>query len=368
MSGTEYLDAIRSQLESGKSAWRRADNIFRAFGYVRRRQSAVDQFNKEMEARGMRAEPALTTTIPLSAYVRFLLEPAPPPPEVLQVMDEFEPVNVEPEHIDPPESEKVEEPPPADEANPADRALIVGNLAAAEHPPEMVNPQASIAEALTTMDLRDYSQLAVGNNHGSVKGIVSYKSIARAMLHGHPKEVKDALDVSVPRVEPGGPLLEVVELFKKHDVVLVQGPDKVVRGIVTPADIADEFSALAGPFLLIGQIEEELRWLVKKWLERDHVDLAAALKLETDNDLGKATPKEVTDLTMGELLWILSAEDSWKAVGIKYDRVTFCREFDAVREIRNAVMHFKDIPGPEDYKRIQDFAAVVQRAYLAGLK
>lgn len=368
MSGTEYLDAIRSQLESGKSAWRRADNIFRAFGYVRRRQSAVDQFNKEMEARGMRAEPALTTTIPLSAYVRFLLEPAPPPPEVLQVMDEFEPVNVEPEHIDPPESEKVEEPPPADEANPADRALIVGNLAAAEHPPEMVNPQASIAEALTTMDLRDYSQLAVGNNHGSVKGIVSYKSIARAMLHGHPKEVKDALDVSVPRVEPGGPLLEVVELFKKHDAVLVQGPDKVVRGIVTPADIADEFSALAGPFLLIGQIEEELRWLVKKWLERDHVDLAAALKLETDNDPGKATPKEVTDLTMGELLWILSAEDSWKAVGIKYDRVTFCREFDAVREIRNAVMHFKDIPGPEDYKRIQDFAAVVQRAYLAGLK
>ncbi len=261
MSGTEYLDAIRSQLESGKSAWRRADDVFRSFGYVRRRRSAVDQFNRELADHGLTAEPAPTTAIPMSMYVRFFLAANPLPPEAIAVAQGSE-----------------------------------------------------------------------------------VRSIA---------------------VEPEAPLLDVVELFKNHDAVLVQGPDKVVRGIVTPVDIADEFPALAGPFLLIGQIEEQLRWLVKRWLERAQVDLAAALKLETDSNPGKATPKDVTDLTMGELLWILTAEDNWKGIGIKYDRVTFRKEFDAVREIRNAVMHFKDIPGSKDYKRVQDFAAVVQRAYLA---
>lgn len=29
-------------------------------------------------------------------------------------------------------------------------------------------------------------------------------------------------------------------------------------------------------------------------------------------------------------------------------------------------MHFKEVPGAKELKRIQDFAAVVQRAYLAA--
>ena len=358
--GADYLDAVKAQLESGRNAWRRADNVFRAFGYVRRRQTAVDLIHKELAARGMFPEPSLSTSIPHSTFVRFSLG-KPPTKAVAAAVETTEPVAVPL----PPKSEQVDEAPIADESNPADRALIVGNLEAAENNPVMVPPQASLGEALTMMDLRDYSQLAVGSHYNSVKGLVSYKSIARAQLLGNPKTAGDALDPSVPRVEPNAPLLDVIGMFGKHDAVLVQGADKVVRGIVTPADIAEEFSALAGPFLLIGQIEEQLRWLVKRWLERDKVDLAAALKLEAHDGKGPAAPKQITDLTMGELHWILSAEDNWLAIGIKYERVTFCKEFDAVREIRNAVMHFKDGPGPAEHKRVQDFAAVVQRAYLA---
>ena len=34
MSGREYLEDIRTELESGRHQWRMGENILRAFGYV----------------------------------------------------------------------------------------------------------------------------------------------------------------------------------------------------------------------------------------------------------------------------------------------------------------------------------------------
>ena len=49
-----------------------------------------------------------------------------------------------------------------------------------------MKPGASIAEALTQMQLNDYSQLVVATNERNVKGVVSYHSIATAQLLGPP--------------------------------------------------------------------------------------------------------------------------------------------------------------------------------------
>ncbi|MCC7365098.1 MAG: CBS domain-containing protein [Dehalococcoidia bacterium] len=364
MSSEEYLDTIKAQLTAGRNAWRRADNLFRAFGYVRRRQTAIDLINKELAKRQLKATPALSTTIPLTSFVSFSLVPL--SERVLASGDDKAPEPPKGDPNVPMDVDDVEEPPATEAGSAADKALIVGNLEASENQPEMITAQASITEAITRMELHDYSQLVVGNGPGSVKGLVSYKSIARAQLLGKAICVGDALDTTVPRVDQHAPLLEVIAHFQKHDAVLVFGVTKALRGIVTPADIAIEFSDMAGPFLLIGQIEEQLRWLVKRWLEREGIDLAAALKLETTKN-GSA-PQKIEDLTMGELHWILSVPANWKGIGIPYDRTTFCQEFDRIREIRNAVMHFRELPGANDQKRIEDFANVVQRAYVACVK
>lgn len=65
-----------------------------------------------------------------------------------------------------------------------------------------------------------------------------------------------------------------------------------------PVRDVERWNRIAG---LLNATHVQLRWLVKRWLERDKVDLAAALKLEPDGS-GETTPKEITDLTMGELL------------------------------------------------------------------
>jgi len=63
----------------------------------------------------------------------------------------------------------------------------------------------------------------------------------------------------------------------------------------------------------------------------------------------------------------LEQPSNWKKVGIAYDRATFCSELNAVREIRNAVMHFRDLPD-DALDRLKRFASLVQTAYLALAK
>ena len=366
--GEAYLDWIAGELKAGRRQWKRGDKILAAFGYTRRRQTAVDLINGALDARGMYTTPELSTDMPLDRAIRFHLKNGTPdstaaePPSLVEV----EPAQVEVLEVadsaghGAQETVTIEvEPPSADPEVPPEKALIVGNLASAEKVPLQISPTSSVAEALTLMDLHDYSHLVVTTGPRDVKGVISHKSIARAFLLGKAECVNDCLDSSAPKVERDASLLSVVGLFESHDVVLVVGPDKAIAGIVTPWDIAVEFNAMAGPFLMIGQIEDQLRWLVRT----RHLDLGAAFAASMQD---QSHPVSVDDLTMGELQRVLEHPENWNKVGIGYDRKAFCGELNAVREIRNAVMHFRDPDDPNPFGRVRDFANVVQRAFRAA--
>jgi len=363
--GEDYLDAILAELKQGRRQWKRGEKLLEAFGYMRRRQTAVDLINSRLEAKGMYTVPTLTTEMPLDRAIRFRLKGAETedepehepivqgvPSEVVEVAGE------EPSGEDAAETVTIPEEPPAPNLDDSgEMRLIVGNLACAERMPVCINPNKLLQEALTIMDLQDFSQLVVASSPRDVKGIISFKSVARSFfLHGDPKTVADCLDVSVPRVELTEPVLRVLDRFNEHDVVLVMAQDKSLSGIVTPADIADEFRTLAGPFLLIGDIEAGLRWLVMK----QEIDIASALAASSVK-MDSSNPPAASDLTMGELHRILEQPDNWTTVGIAYDRATFCKELNTVREIRNAVMHFKDLPG-DALHQLRRFANVVRIA------
>ncbi len=128
---------------------------------------------------------------------------------------------------------------------------------------------------------------------------------------------------------------------------------------VTAADIAAEFGATTGPFLLIGQIEEQLRWLMERRLDLRAALIAVGLPAD-------GSSPGASDLTMGELHRVLDNDDNWAKIGIKFDRTSFCAELSAVRELRNDIMHFRDPPSDEDRARIGRCANLVRMAYLAG--
>ena len=344
-TGTDYLDSIAESLKEGRRQWRRGDNLLSAFGYVRRRQTAIDQIRNELAKRGLRTDPEITTSMPLDGYVTFYRKD-----DAGLVSSATEPTVEQQREAD---LEAAQDPAAL---KVADVALTVANLEASERTPMAVGPNATVSEAITKMELNKYSQLVVQTGPKAVKGTVSFKSIARAQLVGKPSHVHECLDEPVPRVRLDTPLLEVVAQFRSHDAVLVFGADTAISGIVTPADIAGEFGGLAEPFFLVADIENLLRWL----LVRSGVDLATTLEEIGAREPGAgALPPE--DLSLGDIERLLQHGETWDSLKVPYDRKTVCEELDEVRRVRNSVMHFREPLSEEQLSKLRSFQSLLKR-------
>ena len=76
MTGQEYLQNIRANLESGRRQHRMGENVLRAFGYVRRRVAAIEEINATLETLGLAANPPVNSEMPLRMpRIRFSLKP-----------------------------------------------------------------------------------------------------------------------------------------------------------------------------------------------------------------------------------------------------------------------------------------------------
>lgn len=356
--GADYLKSIKAELAKGRRQRKRGDKLLQAFGYVRRRQTFVDQVNEELGRLGLVADPPISTEMEKDAFTTFRLIDATSQGSNIQVPDD----DADPA-LDPAEDVKADlaEPPKVDSINPADLSVTVRNLDCATKAPVMVNPSDSIASALTKMQLNDYSQLVVGTGERSIRGVVSDRSVANQMLHGKPKKVDDCVE-SVPEVTLDEPLLDVVAKFQRHDCVLVFDDAKRIFGIVTPSDIAREFHGMTAPFLVIGEIETHLRWLIDRSIELTSVTNATSSAAPGD------PPSKAADLTMGELERILENPDHWAMVGMPYDRADFCKSLTEMRKLRNETMHFGDPLSDAELAKLRNFADALRIACAAAAK
>jgi CBS domain-containing protein len=351
--GSEYLQQIHDQLESGSNCWRKGENLLGAFGYTRRRQTAVDLINTELTRLGLRTVPPIDRDMPLDRYIVFYLAPA-----VAAAEDETA-ISTPLPPPSPPEGEEEEEllavVTADDQAeqiathgpSPTDLTFTVANLDAAERKPVCVQTGDSLKHAITLMEMHNYSQLVVCDSIGVVKGLISYKSITRTRLHREPELVADCYE-RVTVVDRDAPLFDVVGRFRTEDAVIVQDSDHVPVGIITPADIALEYGAMTGPFLQIGEIENLLRWMIRK------ASLSSALDGLEDVD----------NLTLGRVERELARTDIWDRLNLNYDREVFHKGLDAVRESRNAIMHFRDPLTDDQLEHLQSFARLLKQVCL----
>ena len=335
MTGRKYFEDIRDQLKLGRHQHRMGENVLRAFGYVRRRATAVEEINSALEKLGLITEPPINSELPLRApRIRFSLKPTngAVTPEVIDG----------PDTLDSNGSGTPLQDAEDYDSNLPEPAFSISELASANTDVECVAPSASIQEAYTTMFLNKYSQLVVANNpkprQQDIKGIVSFQSMAKALMNGKPATVGDCIDTDVCFAEIHTDLKSVVHQLGVNDVVLVIGHDKRLQGIVTAWDLAEEFAELADPFKRIGEIEERLRALVRKRLGKDKV----AEFLMVHGLSGNDPIAEIEEMTMGELQRVLEFPEHWDALELAYDRVVFINALDEARDFRNRLMHFRD--------------------------
>ncbi len=218
--------------------------------------------------------------------------------------------------------------------------LTLGNLPSALGGVASVDPNASIQEAITTMLLNNYSQLAVLQGTRHLAGEVTWRSIAQARHFNSDATLADA---TVPsREHPyNRELIDILDIIYSDDFVFVRSVSNEICGIVTAADVVTTYGDMAVPFQLIGELDRILRLA----LEREF-DLAEVKQL---CDPGGARNIETFDeLTFGDYQRVLESPLCWDRVGWDLDRKVFIARLDELRSVRNDITHFDPDPIPQD--------------------
>lgn len=197
-----------------------------------------------------------------------------------------------------------------------------------------VHRDTPLSEATTLMLLHDFSQLPILSGQRDVEGIVSWKSIGKALSLGKTcLTVSDCKD-EIITLNYDEPLFSAVTFVLEKEVVLVRQKDRSISGIVTVTDIGEQFIALAEPFLIIEQIENHIRKLLDFKFTSEELSIASSYE-EKPKEI-----KNLSDLSFGQYVRILEDPKKFEKLKLNIDRNIITQQLEKVRKIRNDVMHF----------------------------
>jgi len=218
------------------------------------------------------------------------------------------------------------------ESDPIQRISI---LPSANRTPVTITRDAKLNDAITNMMLHNYSQLPVLSNPRSIVGFITWESIGCAITNGVTSEdAKEYLDLEYTILEYDTPLLKAIKTVIEKEYVIVQKKDKSFSGIITLADVSSQFLTLTEPFLILEEIENLIRLLLNdKFLIQELIDFC-----QREND--EKSIESIDDLTFGQYLRLIEKPENWKKLKLKSERITFIKQLNVVREIRNDIMHF----------------------------
>ncbi len=232
----------------------------------------------------------------------------------------------------------------------------ISRLKAANTKPVTVKPTDKLETAVTLMMSHDFSQLPVMTTEREVKGIISWRSIGNRLVLNQKCEVVRECMEPHHEVRDTASMFDVIRQLGKYECVLVRDSSGIITGIVTAADISEQFQLISEPFILLGDIENDLRRLVERSFSLEEI------KKARDSADESRKVESAADLTFGEYVRLLENTDNWTKLKLSLDRVVFTKALNDVREIRNDVMHF-DPDGVADdaQKALRQFAAFLER-------
>lgn len=187
----------------------------------------------------------------------------------------------------------------------------------------------------------------------TLHGVVSWQSIARWL--GRPRmdvpTLSDVVDTRKGRVfSYDSPLREALDALRRDEFIFVRDYDRRITGILTAADVVETYDTTATPFFLIGEVDQELRQLLRN-----------AFDLETIARVCKARIGSYDKLTMFHYETVLNDPDCWAALNWGLDRGVVNERLREIRQVRNRVMHFNaTLVDPADVAKLSNFLRMVR--------
>jgi predicted transcriptional regulator len=234
-----------------------------------------------------------------------------------------------------------------------DIGLVLEHLLGSDHVLGFVKPTASIEEAITAMQLDDYSQLAVLPSPHKLHGVVTWKSIAEARNLKADAALSDAIVMYDHNVfDYDTRLLSVLPNLQRDGFVFVRDFERKIVGIVTNADVVGKYNETATPFFLIGEVDQELRQLIQNNIDEDSSRKACS-----------KTPFDTYEsMTMWHYQQVLDNPDCWKQLCWAVDRRMFVERLGKIRKLRNVVMHFNPEPiAPAQVEQLKIFLDLIRK-------
>ncbi|MCR3748455.1 CBS domain-containing protein [Lentzea californiensis] len=220
-------------------------------------------------------------------------------------------------------------------ADPVEERLIrlhVGRIRSATAGVVSVQLHDPLVKARTLMLTHNFSQLAVIEENGEFRGAVSWESIGQADMAERAAQVEDAL-MHARVVEHNEDLLNQIAEIYASGYVFVRGADRAISGIITAADLTQQFDGVVRPFVLLEEIEQRL-----------HRTMGAVFAVE--EIAAKASSRQRQQILDGQkpmlglYQQVIKDEQMWRRLRWRLDHEAFLRLFNQVREMRNSLMHF----------------------------
>lgn len=346
-SGLSRIERVAESLREGDSPQTATVRELLAwFGQQRRGWRVVGAIENDLRKVGLVTDPDFTTAYIDGSLTFALVNDQRSAVATGKKKGQRNPVDVQETSVGAPETE----------AEVEDRVLRVRMLPAANRAPIVVNRDDPVDKALTLMAMHDYSQLPATQDMRNADGMISWRSILLAQTNGQEPARVGQCTERHEEVRAEDPLLTAFQKIVDHEAVLVRGEKNQITGIVTATDLSVMFREQTEPFLLLSEIENQLRRLLDGHFSTEE------LKAAKDPADREREVEGVTDLTFGECTRLLEKREHWGRLRVGLNHKTFVAQLEETRRIRNDVMHF-DPDGllREELQRLRDVRRLLQR-------
>lgn len=214
------------------------------------------------------------------------------------------------------------------------------------------------SDAIERLVDNGFSQLPVADKSGRIIGVFSWKSFGKRVADLHATKIKPTELPVREAMEPArfiGPevYIDTETDWGDIDHVLVGTADEL-HGILCIADVFGRLNDFAEAFVLLFEIEHEIRDLICDVCDGSTVDRMIA-ELTLPPNLRR--PASLEEFTFSQYNLLICCKSNWDTFEPMFDtmRELVNADFGEVNELRNIVFHFRRGITPKDTDRLRRF-------------
>ena len=214
------------------------------------------------------------------------------------------------------------------------------------------------SDAIERLVDNGFSQIPVTDKTGKIIGVFSWQSFGKRVADLHATKIKPT-DLPIrDAMEPARFIGREVYIDTETDWgdidhVLV-GSDDEMLGILCIADVFGRLNDFAEAFVLLYEIEHEIRDLICDVCDGKTIDrLIEELKLPPK----ARRPENLEEFTFNQYGLMICSKNNWSIFEPVFDsmRELVNADFGDVNELRNIVFHFRRAITPKDTDRLRRF-------------